>query len=101
MKYLDVRTAQEFAGGHAPGAVHAPVMVFDASGAMVPVPVPSFLAAVKALIPDTNTPLLVGCKAGGRSTKACQILAEAGFTALTNVEGGWGAWEAAGLPVEK
>lgn len=36
--------------------------------------------------------ILVHCKAGGRSAIACEALAAAGFTRLTNMEGGIGAW---------
>ena len=36
--------------------------------------------------------ILVHCKLGGRSAKACAVLAEAGFTQLYNLEGGITAW---------
>jgi len=36
--------------------------------------------------------IVVHCKMGGRSAKACAILAEQGFTRLTNMEGGITAW---------
>jgi rhodanese-related sulfurtransferase len=45
-------------------------MVPDASGAMVDVPPAAFVAAVKASLPDTSRPLLVGCRSGVRSQKA-------------------------------
>jgi len=52
--------------------------------------------------------MVVGCKMGGRSQQACEILASAGFYDVTNVLGGWGGapqlghigWVQAGLPVE-
>ena len=34
---------------------------------MVQVPPAAFVASVKAAFPDTSKPMLVGCKAGGRS----------------------------------
>jgi hypothetical protein len=55
--------------------------------------------------------LVVGCMAGGRSQRACEILEQAGFSDLTNVRGGFGGardatgailvpgWRDAGLPV--
>ena len=46
-------------------------------------------------------PIYLICKSGGRSMRVATALAEAGFTNLTNVEGGTSAWVAAGLPVKK
>lgn len=60
-----------------------------------------FLSAIEAEVPDKTTPLLISCKTGGRSMKASQILVDAGYTDVTNVQGGFDAWSAAGLPVEK
>jgi rhodanese-related sulfurtransferase len=40
------------------------------------------------------------CRSGNRSRTACDQLAQAGFTNLVNVDGGIGAWRAAGYPVE-
>jgi len=39
-----------------------------------------------------NTAIYVHCKGGVRSAKAINILAEAGFTELTNITGGLDAW---------
>jgi rhodanese-related sulfurtransferase len=107
--YLDVRTVEEFEAGHPAGAFNVPVAFFDpASG---PTPNPNFVAAVERRI-DKQTKLLVGCQAGGRSQRACELLAQAGFTDVTNVQGGFGGardqsgrvvvpgWREAGLPVE-
>lgn len=44
---------------------------------------------------------MVGCKAGMRSEKASKMMAEAGFTGLQNLAGGFDAWAASGLPVGK
>jgi rhodanese-related sulfurtransferase len=94
-----VRTVEEFAAGHAPGALNVPIM-FSAPGGMAPNP--DFLAAATgALGGDKGVATLVACKAGPRASKAASALAQAGYTALTEVTGGWMAWEAAGLPVEK
>lgn len=41
------------------------------------------------------------CRSGNRSMRVGMALANAGFTDLTNVEGGIIAWDAAGLPVKK
>ena len=108
--YVDVRTEEEFAQGHAAGAINIPV-VFLKPGA-APQPNDSFLAvAEKVLSPDKK--LVVGCMAGGRSQRACEILEQAGYSDLTNVRGGFGGardasgavvvvgWRDAGLPVSR
>ncbi|TMA81261.1 MAG: rhodanese-like domain-containing protein [Deltaproteobacteria bacterium] len=107
--YLDVRTAPEFEAGHPAGARHVPVLFYGAGGQ--PRPNPDFVGAVEALVPRA-TKLLVGCQAGGRSQRACELLHAAGFTDVTNVRGGFGGardqtgrviipgWRDAGLPVE-
>ncbi len=80
---LDVRTPEEFASGHIPGAVNISV---------------DMLASRLSEIP-TNQPVIVYCRSGNRSATASNILAEAGYSSIYDL-GGIVAWEAAGLPVE-
>jgi rhodanese-related sulfurtransferase len=106
--YLDVRTENEFAQGHPTGALNVPVVFIKGPGQMEPNP--EFAPVVEKVIPK-NTPLVVGCMAGGRSQRACEILEQAGYTNLSNVQGGYGGardasgkivvpgWRDAGLPV--
>jgi rhodanese-related sulfurtransferase len=106
--YLDVRTESEFAQGHPAGAFNVPVVFIKGPGQMEPNP--EFAAVVGKVIPK-DTPLVVGCMAGGRSQRACEILEQAGYRNLTNVQGGYGGardasgkivvpgWRDAGLPV--
>jgi rhodanese-related sulfurtransferase len=47
-----------------------------------------------------SEPLAVICAGGYRSSMAASILARAGFSDLTNVIGGTGAWIAERLPLE-
>ena len=108
--YLDVRTEGEFEAGHPAGARNVPVVFFDPATRQ-PTPNPDFIATVERTIPRTAK-LLVGCQSVGRSARACELLALAGFTDLTNVRGGFGGardqsgrvvvpgWREAGLPVE-
>ena len=108
--YLDVRTEGEFEAGHPAGARNVPVVFFDPATRQ-PTPNADFVATVERTIPRTAK-LLVGCQSGGRSARACELLAQAGFTDLTNVRGGFGGardqsgrvvvpgWREAGLPVE-
>jgi rhodanese-related sulfurtransferase len=104
--YLDVRSIPEFHQGHPAGAFNVPLLHLDPqSGQMRPNP--EFLAVVKANFPQ-GAAMVVGCKMGGRSQQACELLSSAGFTDVTNVLGGWGGapqlghtgWLQAGLPVD-
>ena len=85
--YLDVRTEAEFAQGHPTGAINIPVVFIKGPGQMEPNA--DFLAVAEKALPK-NKKLVVGCMAGGRSQRACEILEGAGFTDLTNVRGGFG-----------
>ena len=108
--YLDVRTEAEFEAGHPAGARNVPIMFFD-PGTGRPVANPDFLSVVERNLPRM-TKLVVGCQAGGRSQRACEVLAAAGYGDVANVRGGFGGahdqsgrvvvpgWAAAGLPVE-
>ena len=108
--YLDVRTEAEFEAGHPAGARNVPVVFFDPATRQ-PRPNAEFITTVERHVPRTAK-LLVGCQSGGRSARACELLAQAGFTDLTNVRGGFGGahdqsgrvvvpgWREAGLPVE-
>jgi rhodanese-related sulfurtransferase len=108
--YLDVRTEEEFAQGHPTGAINIPVVFLRVGGP--PEANPDFVAvAEKTLIREKK--LVVGCMAGGRSQRACEMLEQAGYTDLTNVRGGFGGardasgqvivkgWRDAGLPVSQ
>ncbi|CDF40174.1 unnamed protein product [Chondrus crispus] len=91
-QYLDVRTPPEFQAGHPPGAVNVPVTLDFTK------PVDTFVQNVADLFPK-DADLLVGCKTGARSMMAIGLLEKAGFEKLTNVEGGYNAWNAASLPL--
>ncbi|MBI3797156.1 MAG: rhodanese-like domain-containing protein [Deltaproteobacteria bacterium] len=105
--YLDVRTVPEFTAGHPQRGINIPVIFFSAPGQ--PAPNPDFLKVVEANIPKDAT-VIVGCQAGGRSQRAAEIMAQAGYTNVTNMQGGFGGgqdpmgrvvpgWRDAGLPV--
>ncbi len=109
--YVDVRSIPEFEDGHPAGAVNVPLLHRnERSGQMMPNP--EFVDVMRANFP-CDAKLLIGCQVGGRSATAAQLLAQAGFTDVSNVLGGWrGAnagmpgmtpaegWVQAGLPVE-
>lgn len=79
---LDVRTPEEYAAGHLPGAVNLDV------GS------PDFAARVAEL--DPALPYAVYCQSGNRSGVALQQLLDAGIGDAYHLAGGIGAWQAAG-----
>jgi len=107
--YLDVRTPEEFAAGHPPGAYNVPVALADPARGMALNQ--SFVEVVQKHFPVVSK-LVVGCAMGGRSARACEMLAAAGYSRLANVHGGFSGatdmsgeitqpgWQACGHPVE-
>ncbi|MGH8057521.1 MAG: rhodanese-like domain-containing protein [Candidatus Entotheonellia bacterium] len=108
--YLDVRTVPEFEAGHPPSALNIPVVLPNpAIGRMVPNP--DFLPTVEAHVPK-DAKIIVGCMSGGRSQFAAEVLEDAGYQHLANMQGGFGGardpvgrliapgWLDCGLPVE-
>jgi rhodanese-related sulfurtransferase len=82
---LDVRTAGEFAAGHIQNAINIDVEAanFDTKIAQL----------------DKRVEYAVYCHSGRRSGIATEKMAKAGFTKLTNLDGGIGAWQSAGYPL--
>jgi rhodanese-related sulfurtransferase len=83
--YLDVRTVEEFDAGHVPGALNIPVIFRDGAGQSTPNE--SFLAVVEASIPR-DASVIVGCRSGGRSMRAAQIMLAGGYRSVVNMDGG-------------
>jgi len=95
--FLDVRSTPEFEAGHVPGAFNVPLLHLTAGGME---PNDEFLAIVRRHFEPTSR-LVVGCRVGGRSARACELLAAAGFAHLANLGGGFaGRYDAAGRMVE-
>jgi len=94
--YVDVRSEQEFEQGHPPGALNVPIAHYGPAGMT---PNPEFLDVMKASFgPDER--LVVGCKAGGRSAKAAELLVGAGFNDISDMQAGWdGSRDAFGRPL--
>ena len=82
---LDVREDDEWAAGHAPGAVHIPM------GQL-----PQRLDELATTFPDRQVPVV--CRSGGRSARVTAYLVETGWQAV-NVDGGMRAWAAGGRPM--
>jgi rhodanese-related sulfurtransferase len=75
---LDVRTSDEFNSGKIPGAININVMEN------------SFLEAISKL--DKTKSYFIYCLSGGRSGRACAIMANQGFD-VYNLVGGIGSWQ--------
>jgi len=82
---LDVRTPEEYVqDGHVPGSV------------LIPLPE----LAVRMNEVPKDKPVACFCRSGNRSQVACDMLRQQGYTNVTNVLGGIGAWRGANLPTE-
>jgi rhodanese-related sulfurtransferase len=82
---IDVRSPEEYAAGHVPGAVLLPL--------------PELQSRLAEITPHKDEEVFVICEVGGRSARASALLAAEGFRPV-NVDGGTRAWREAGLPVE-
>lgn len=69
---LDVRTPEEYAEGHIPGAQNLPLQT---------------LQGIVAVAPAKDTPLFVYCHSGARSGQATGLLQRMGYTHVTNIGG--------------
>ena len=84
---VDVREPGEYGAGHILGAKNVPLARIEDGG--------SDLGKKK------DRPLILYCDTGNRSGKAIAALKKQGFAHVMNLSGGLGAWQQAGLPVEK
>jgi rhodanese-related sulfurtransferase len=108
--YLDVRTVAEFEAGHPPAALNIPVVVPNPVIRKM-TPNPGFLPTVEANLPK-DAKIIVGCMSGGRSQYAAEVLEDAGYQNVANMQGGFGGardqmgrllapgWQDCGLPEE-
>lgn len=81
---IDVRTPQEFAAGHIAGAINIPVDDLNQRLSEIP----------------TDETIVVYCRSGNRSGTATDILNNAGFNPVYDIDGGTIAWASANLPLE-
>lgn len=84
VQFIDVRTVEEYAGGHAPKAVNYPLDDIEKSLAKL----------------DKEKPVYLICETGRRSQKAAEILQKNDFKEIYNIEGGTSAWRKAGFETE-
>ena len=69
---LDVRTPEEYRGGHIPGSKNVPLQTIDKVGVVVE---------------NKDTPVYVYCRSGGRSHQAADALRQMGYGNVKNIGG--------------
>lgn len=83
---IDVRSEDEFAEGHVPGALNIPHNEINAH--------------LAELSPFKDKPVVVYCRSGFRATKALKTLSKHEFSDLRHLEGDMLGWRKAKLPEE-
>jgi phage shock protein E len=83
---LDVRTPEEFAAGHVPGAINIPY---------------THLPARIAEVSGSDKDIVLYCATGVRAERAAQRLRENGYARLLHLEGDMRGWQESRLPIEK
>ncbi len=84
---IDVREPDEYVAGHLPESRNFPLGRLE--------------ERASELDKFKNTPLILICQTGARSTGACKKLEKLGFTKVHNLDSGINAWRTAGLPLKK
>ena len=84
---IDVRTKEEYDAGHIKGALNFDYYNDD------------FEEKIESQLKDKNKPYILYCRSGMRSLYSAQILEDLGYTDVTNMKGGFLAWQSAGKPV--
>ncbi|MBI3207931.1 MAG: sulfurtransferase [Candidatus Solibacter usitatus] len=84
---IDVREESEWAAGHAKGAIHLGKGIIERD--------------IEKTVPDHASVLVLYCGGGFRSAIAADNLRKMGYQRVISLDGGWRAWNEAGLPVER
>ena len=84
---IDVREEHEFAAAHAAGAMHLSKGIIERD--------------IETTFPDKGVRLVLYCGGGYRSALAADALQKMGYRNPISLDGGWRAWNEAGLAVEK
>ncbi|PYS79148.1 MAG: sulfurtransferase [Acidobacteria bacterium] len=85
-RLIDVREDNEWAKGHARGAVHMGRGVIERD--------------IETAIPDHDAELILYCGGGYRSALAADNLQKMGYREVYSMAGGWKAWKEAGAAIE-
>jgi rhodanese-related sulfurtransferase len=84
---IDTRENDEWDAGHAAGALHLGKGIIERD--------------IEAKVPGKDSKLILYCGGGYRSALAADALRQMGYTDAISLDGGWRAYQASGLPVEK
>ena len=84
---VDVRSREEFEGGHVLDARHLPQEEVAGAG--------------ESLKKYRDKPVIVCCESGMRSGAAARVLKAQGFAKVVNLRGGLAAWRTENLPLVK
>ena len=84
---IDVRTADEYAAGHVPGAIN--------------IPHSKMKARMNEILALKDKDIVLYCRSGKRAGIAKDILASGGFSKLSHLDGDFNAWTANKMPMEK
>ncbi len=83
---VDVREESEWAAGHLPGAIHLSKGIIERD--------------IEATVADAGAEIICYCGGGYRSALVADNLRKMGYTNVWSMDGGFGGWRAAGLPIE-
>jgi rhodanese-related sulfurtransferase len=84
---IDIREESEWAAGHAAGAMHLGRGILERD--------------IETKVPDKATGMVLYCGGGYRSALSADSLQRMGYENVLSLEGGWRAYQAANLPIEK
>jgi rhodanese-related sulfurtransferase len=84
---VDTREDNEWAAGRAAGALHLAKGIIERD--------------IETKVPDKSALVVLYCGGGFRSALAADALQRMGYTNVISLDGGWRAWQQAGMPVER
>ena len=84
---IDTREESEWAAGHPAGAIHLGKGIIERD--------------IETVVPDKSAKIVLCCGGGFRSALAADALQKMGYTDVISLDGGWRAYQASGLPIEK
>ncbi len=84
---VDTREDSEWDAGHAAGSIHLGKGIIERD--------------IEGTVPETSAKLVLYCGGGFRSALAADVLQKMGYTDVYSLAGGWRAWNAAEMPVER
>ncbi len=84
---LDIREDAEYQSGHIKDSMHIPLNALK--------------SRLSELDKYKDKNIILGCRSGSRSSRACSLLKKNGFANVHNLRGGIPAWESDNLPITK